>query len=215
MDALATFADDCSGADEFQRQTSIAGNEGSNHARRGGHNWGISPNISRASVAREKKPPAPAPAPALPAVPTVEAPQARSVVGRLIESYPEIIEALRDRTEFMDISRLELDRISGLAEGHSSHLLARKYMQRLGPVSLKLLLDTLGLQLLRVENFELAGPNSAGPKSLERLFSDASGLRLVIVEDPQATARTLKQRTPRQANHPGRVPRLLAAPALD
>ena len=81
-------------------------------------------------------------------------------------------------------------------------------MQRLGPVSLKLLLDTLGLRLLRVENFELAGP-----KSLERLF-DTSGLRLVVVEDPQATAKTLKRRTPRKSSHL-RVTRLLAAPARD
>jgi hypothetical protein len=110
-------------------------------------------------------------------------PPTRSSVGRLIASYDEVIDAFRARADELELSRLEIDRLSGLADGHSSHLLAKKYTQRLGPVSLLLMLDTLGL-------------------------------RLLVVEDPVLTARTIKLRTPRCQSHL-RVTRKLPAPPQD
>jgi len=141
--------------------------------------FGVAINFTHAKVAREKKPsteskPAPVAAPAI-------VPPTRSSVGRLISSYAEVIDAFRARADELEISRLEIDHLSGLASGHSSHLLAKKYTKRLGPVSLLLMLDTLGL-------------------------------RLLVVEDPYLTARTIKRRTPRIASH-ARCPRKLSTPS--
>ena len=107
MDALAIGGTDLEGLEEVSRQSDFrAGGYVPKCGRRGnGFGFGVSANLTHAKVAREKKPVAQEPT-AAPAAPTAEAPQARSVVGRLIASYPEIVEVLRDRTDWMDISRL-------------------------------------------------------------------------------------------------------------
>jgi hypothetical protein len=74
------------------------------------------------------------------------------------------------RADELELSRLEIDHLSGLAPAHTSHLISKKFTQIFGPVSLPLMLDTLGL-------------------------------RLLVVEDPELTARTLKRRTPRKSSH--------------
>jgi hypothetical protein len=137
--------------------------------------YGVAINFTHSKVAREK-PPAPVEAPPI-AAPTIARPP--SPIGRLIATYDDVIDVFRARADELELSRLEIDRLSGLADGHSSHLLAKKYTQRLGPVSLLLMLDTLGL-------------------------------RLLVVEDPILTARTIKLRTPRCQSHL-RVMRKLAS----
>jgi hypothetical protein len=99
----------------------------------------------------------------------------------LIATYDDVVDVFRARADELELSRLEIDHLSGLASGHSSHLLAKRFTQRLGPLSLPLMLDTLGL-------------------------------RLLVVEDPKLTARTLKRRTPRKSSHL-RVMRKLSAPS--
>ena len=143
--------------------------------------YGVSVNFTHAKVAREKKPPAPAaPVEAPPiAAPTIARPP--SPIGRLIATYDEVIDIFRARADELELSRLEIDRLTGLADAHTSHLLARKFTQVFGPVSLPLMLDVLGL-------------------------------RLLVVEDPELTARTLKRRTPRKSSHL-RVMRKLSAPS--
>jgi hypothetical protein len=153
-DALAIIADDKSG-----------------YLRPNGHNYrgfgsNVSVNLSHAKVAREK-PPAPVEAPPI-APPTIARPP--SPIGRLIATYDDVVDVFRARADELELSRLEIDHLSGLASGHSSHLLAKRFTQRLGPLSLPLMLDTLGL-------------------------------RLLVVEDPKLTARTLKRRTPRKSSH--------------
>jgi hypothetical protein len=167
LNALAIIADDKSG---------YLTPNGHNHR---GFGSSVSTNLTHAKIAREKKPPTePKPAPVgAPAI----VPPTRSSVGRLIASYDEVIDAFRARADELELSRLEIDHLSGLAQGHSSHLLAKKYTQRLGAISLRLMLDTLGL-------------------------------RLLVVEDPDLTARTLKRRTPRKSSHL-RVMRKLSAPS--
>jgi hypothetical protein len=71
-------------------------------------------------------------------------------LGRIITTYRSMIEVCRDRANELQISRLEIDRISGLPEGYSGKILGwegdapRK--KRLWPVALKTMPATLGLK---------------------------------------------------------------------
>jgi hypothetical protein len=89
-------------------------------------------------------------------------------VGRLISDYRGLIETCQQRAVELDLSRLEIDRLSGLPSGYAAKLLgsgAGQEPRRMWPVSLGSILGTLGL-------------------------------RLLLIEDEAATARTLALRTP-------------------
>jgi hypothetical protein len=133
-----------------------------------GFGWGVAVNLTHAKVAREKPPVAEESKPAAPIAPAIEKPP--SPVGRLIGTYDEVIDTFRARADELELSRLEIDRLTGLGDAHTSHLLAKKFTQVFGPVSLPLMLDVLGL-------------------------------RLLVVEDPELTAKTLRRRTPRNSSH--------------
>ena len=72
--------------------------------------------------------------------------------ARVVYHYPAFIEAIRDRTVDLQISRLEIDRISGLPQGFSGKALSRNPVKRIGLRSLGPLLETLGLILMIVED---------------------------------------------------------------
>jgi hypothetical protein len=135
--------------------------------RSGGFGFCVPANLTHAKIAREKKPVVEEPKAAAPATPTIAKPPS---VGRLIATYDEVIAVFRARADELELSRLEIDRLTGLGDAHTSHLLAKKFTQVFGPVSLPLMLDVLGL-------------------------------RLLVVEDPELTAKTLKRRTPRSSSH--------------
>jgi hypothetical protein len=101
----------------------------------------------------------------------------------LIASYDDFIAVCRDRADELEMSRLEIDHISGLSTGYASILLMKTPRKNFGPVSLPLMLDVLGI-------------------------------RLLVVEDPKLTARTLKRRTKRVNTH-AHYPRQLPAPTGD
>jgi hypothetical protein len=89
-------------------------------------------------------------------------------LGRLISDYGGLLEAFRERAKELQISREGIDDIAGWADGYASKLLAgaaAKKRKIIGPLSLELMLGTLGL-------------------------------KLILVEDPEATARTLARRDP-------------------
>ena len=89
-------------------------------------------------------------------------------LGRLISDYGALLEAFRERAKELEISREGIDEIAGWADGYASKLLggaAAKRRKIIGPLSLGLMLGTLGL-------------------------------KLILIEDPEATARTLKRRAP-------------------
>jgi hypothetical protein len=88
-------------------------------------------------------------------------------LGRLISDYQGLLEAFRDRAKELEISREGIDSIAGWADGYASKLLggaAAKQRKIIGPLSLGLMLGTLGL-------------------------------KMILVEDPESTARTLTRRT--------------------
>jgi hypothetical protein len=93
-------------------------------------------------------------------------------LGRSFSDYRTLIDTLRARAGELDISRAELDRLAGLPAGYSGKLLGR------------------------VENcVKPKNKKRAWPIGLEAMLG-ALGLRIVVIEDEAATARTLAQRVP-------------------
>jgi hypothetical protein len=72
------------------------------------------------------------------------------VTAKLITSLDDLIEALRQRRDELDISHETIDDVSGLQPGYTSKVLAR--MKGLGPVSLPALLGALACGLVLVED---------------------------------------------------------------
>jgi hypothetical protein len=66
--------------------------------------------------------------------------------------YRGLQNLLRERAEALNISRNTLDEIGGFAAGHSSKLLAPGLLKNLGPVTLGLMLQSLGVRLVLVED---------------------------------------------------------------
>jgi hypothetical protein len=88
----------------------------------------------------------------------------------VIANYSDVLDVFRARADQLEVSRLEIDHLSGLTTGYASILISRAPRKVFGPVSLGLMLDVFGL-------------------------------RLLVVEDPKLTARTLKRRTRRLTSH--------------
>jgi hypothetical protein len=92
-----------------------------------------------------------------------------ATLGRLFTDYRTLIETCRARVDELGISRAELDRLSGLPSGYSGKLLGR---------------DGAGKKQKRM-----------WPIGLEAMLGTL-GLRMLLIEDEAATARTLSLRTP-------------------
>jgi hypothetical protein len=124
--------------------------------------FGVAINLSRAKVAREpaKLKPAKAPPP-----PTVEKPQPESLSGatdvvlihgntrdfeayRIVEDYDALCEALSERVEDLQATRLGVDAAGGFAGGHASTLLCRPQIKGYGPVSLTRMLRATGMVIV-------------------------------------------------------------------
>jgi hypothetical protein len=90
-------------------------------------------------------------------------------LGRMISDYRGLIETCRQRADELGISRLEIDRIGGLPSGYAGKLLGR----------------------------DGGGPRQKKmwPVALESMLG-VLGLKILLIEDDAATARTLALRTP-------------------
>ena len=73
----------------------------------------------------------------------------------VVHDYEELRTALRARAEALDISRLEIDRISGVANGYSATVLSDTARKRIGANAIGPLLAALGLQLVVREDPEM------------------------------------------------------------
>jgi hypothetical protein len=176
--------------EDIAEQTSLRVNEGKHPRGRGKFRWGLSPNIARASVSRSKKTKkAPRPK-AMEVSPPRESPPPRVKFGRPFSDYRTLIEACRVRADELELSRSELDRLSGLPAGYSSKLLGRDGAERRG--------------------------KKMWPFSLEAMLG-VLGVRIVLIEDDAATARTLALRVPvdRAQQRFGNVSRIGDRQALD
>ena len=93
-----------------------------------------------------------------------------AMLGRIVSDYDGLVKICQQRAAELEISRSGIDYISGLTTGHAGKILGSKQKKKMGPVSLGLMLETLGLKLL-------------------------------IIEDEAATARTLALRKPVQISN--------------
>jgi hypothetical protein len=150
-------------------QSNFRVNDRTKYRSRGFGSPSVSISLSHAKVARDRPPAKVAkPKPAAAVAPPPAKPP--SPIGRVIASYHDFVDVCRARADQLEVSRVELDRLTGLADAHSSMLLTKSCMKIFGPVSLPLMLDVLGL-------------------------------RLLVVEDPDLTARTLRRRQRRLRSH--------------
>jgi hypothetical protein len=119
--------------------------------------WAMPPNIERASAAhKKKKPPKPeAAATKAPVVAVAITPPIASI-ARPVLGHGGLVETCRQRAIELSLSRAEIDRISGLAPGYSAKILgpddAIPRKKRMWPQSLELILETLGLAIIIIEN---------------------------------------------------------------
>jgi hypothetical protein len=186
MSDVATFSEhrtDLAGLDEIEEQTSARVNHRTSN--RGRNNWGLPPNIARASASREPKKPQ-QPAAAIKAAP-VEVVRIElvpiEITGRPLSEfvdYDGLWNAVRARVDAMGITRHELDHLSGLPDGYSGKLLGGAQVRRFGKDSLG---ETLG----------------------------AIGCKLVLIEDPDATAQVMARAKKRKL--PLRQFKLLSPPS--
>jgi hypothetical protein len=159
--------------EEIAEQTSLRVNERGRHGKFG---WNVSPSTERASAAREKKK---TPKPIATKPPPVESavkPSAASIrktanLGRLITDYRTLVETCRARADELDLSRLEIDRLGGLPTGYAGKLLGKD-----------------GGEPGRRHK-------KMWPVALESMLG-VLGLKILLIEDDVATAKTLALRKP-------------------
>lgn len=70
----------------------------------------------------------------------------------VVREYGELVAALRDRAEELDVARETLDEVTGLQTGYCAKLLAPVPVRSIGPASLGPLLQALGVALIVVED---------------------------------------------------------------
>jgi hypothetical protein len=154
------------GAEEIFEQTKIRVNK---RTKRGNLGWAIPPNIERVSATREKKK-TPKPIATKQPPPRAKIAPAASL-GRLIADYRTLVETCRARADELGISRLEIDRIGGLPSGYAGKILGK-------------------------DGGEPGRKNKKiWPIAMEAMLG-ALGLKILLIEDAAATARTLALRTP-------------------
>ncbi len=150
MDALEVL-------DDIVEQAKFSGNiEARSHPGRG-LCWGVSPNIARATPAREKPLPAPAPSP-LEAAPEAHGPEV-ILTGVEVTCYSELIGGIKARLGELGIRQVDFDKLAGFAEGLTGKVFGPSQVKRLGPEKMFDAIRAAGLKL-RLE---------ADPEQLERM----------------------------------------------
>jgi hypothetical protein len=154
-----------------------------------GFGWTVPSNLSHAKVAREKTPVAEA----APAVPTIAKPRPESSSGdvvlikgntrffepfRIVENYEALCEALSERVEDLQATRLGIDAAGRFADGHASTLLCKPQIKGYGPTSLTRMLEATGLVLV------LAIDDEKFAKVKDRLILRERQLRPVVHKQP-------------------------------
>ena len=75
-----------------------------------------------------------------------------AVLGRIVNDYESLIEVCRQRAAELAISREGIDVLSGCAPGFAGKILGHRQAKKLGPTTLKPILQALGLKLLVIED---------------------------------------------------------------
>jgi hypothetical protein len=75
----------------------------------------------------------------------------RRILGEVAD-YSSFLRAVRARVAELDITHETLDAVSGLQSGYTSKLLASPPIRRMGPLTIFLMLQSLGMTLLLAED---------------------------------------------------------------
>jgi hypothetical protein len=70
----------------------------------------------------------------------------------IVDSYESLVLTLRQRADEVNVSRLAIDDLSGMAAGYAGKILSLTGAKKIGPMSLFLVLPALGLRLAVVED---------------------------------------------------------------
>jgi hypothetical protein len=114
-------------------------------------------NLTHSHVAREKKPPVPVAAPPVVAPPEKSQPADVVLIKgntrhfepfRIVEDYEALCDALAERVEDLQATRLGIDAAGRFAGGHASCLLCKPQIKNYGPVSLTKMLEATGLVIV-------------------------------------------------------------------
>jgi hypothetical protein len=73
----------------------------------------------------------------------------------VVYEYADLLNALRNRRDELQVSHTTIDDVSGLSSGYSSKVLCDPPIKGLGPVSLGPMLGVLGIKILLVEDYEM------------------------------------------------------------
>lgn len=95
----------------------------------------------------------------------------------VVSNYAELVIALRERADELELTREDLDHLAELSSGYAAKLLLPNAGQRMGAPS----------ERGRLQKGRALGPQTLGPllKSL--------GLRLIVAHDPEAADRAVQQ----------------------
>jgi hypothetical protein len=74
----------------------------------------------------------------------------RAMTPKVVDSIPKLLDLLRRRRDELDVPHLTIDAIAGLADGHTSKLLAPNATKGLGHISLPCLLRALALGIVTI-----------------------------------------------------------------
>jgi len=91
-----------------------------------------------------------------------------ATLGRVISNYRALVDTCKERADELELSRSEIDRIGGLPAGYAGKLLGNGFAKR---------------------------QKRMWPIGLEAMLGTL-GLKIVLIEDEAATARTLALREP-------------------
>jgi hypothetical protein len=127
-----------------------------------------------------------------------------ATLGRTFTDYRTLVETCRARAAELGLSRVEIDRLAGLPAGYSGKVLGKKAV------------DDVGLP-------QKKSSKKMWPVALESMLG-VLGLKILLIEDDAATARTLALREPVAANQqrcgskhwrsPDFVPKAITGPPM-
>lgn len=128
----------------------------------------------------------------------------------IVRSLDGLRHAIADWCEQIHMTRAQLDAEAGLADGHSSKLLARRARKRLGPVSLGRVLEAAGLLLILARDPDTPqrasiAASTPRPRGQQRGLGSARAKRMAALRALKLTGqrRTEIARHAAQVRHQG------------
>jgi hypothetical protein len=113
-----------------------------------------------------------------------------AVLGRIVNDYESLIEVCRQRAAELELSREGIDVLSGCAPGLAGKILGHRQIKKLGPTTLKPVLQVLGLKLLVIEDDREASLTLSirePVKSSQQRFGNVSRLTPKLLASPSLT----------------------------